>query len=115
MEKERKIWAYKEYFFDFMATLREGQVKKVYYVLDMLKTQDRLNVRFVKYIRDGLYEIRISSDGEALRIFFIFDEGNVVVLFNGFSKKSMSTPRSEINMALKLKEEYYDWKRGQID
>ena len=60
MKEERKIWAYKYYFIDFLDTLKERQKDKVYYVLDMLKTQERLNVKFVKYIREGLFEIRIS-------------------------------------------------------
>lgn len=115
MKEERKIWAYKNYFIDFLDTLKERQKDKVYYVLDMLKTQERLNVKFVKYIREGLFEIRISSCGETLRIFFIFDEGNLVVLFNGFDKKSRTTPSAEIDMALKLKKEYYEWKREQTD
>ena len=50
MKEERKIWSYKNYFIDFLDTLKERQKDKVYYVLDMLKTQERLNVKFVKYM-----------------------------------------------------------------
>ena len=39
--------------------------------------------------------------------FFIFDEGKVVVLFNGFQKKTQKTPPNEIEKALKIKEAYY--------
>ena len=39
--------------------------------------------------------------------FFIFDEGNIVMLFNGFQKKTQKTPESEIEKAVKLKNEYY--------
>lgn len=41
------------------------------------------------------------------RVFFIFDNGNIVVLFNGFQKKSQKTPQRELEKAIKLKEEYY--------
>ena len=41
----------------------------------------------------------------------IFDEGKIVVLFNGFQKKSQKTPAKEITKALKIKEEYYEYKR----
>lgn len=41
------------------------------------------------------------------RVFFIFDNGNIVVLFNGFQKKTQKTPKSEIDKAIKIKEEYY--------
>ena len=39
--------------------------------------------------------------------FFIFDECNIVMLFNGFQKKTQKTPESEIEKAVKLKNEYY--------
>jgi phage-related protein len=52
---------------------------------------------------DGLYEIRIEYQGNIYRIFSCFDEGNLVVLFNGFQKKSQKTPTGEIEKALKLR------------
>lgn len=79
----------------------------------MLKTQDRLPKKFVKLIRDSLYELRTEYGGNIYRIFFIFDEGKIVVLFNGFQKKSQKTPSNEINKALKIKEAYYADKQSQ--
>lgn len=38
---------------------------------------------------------------------------NLVILFNGFSKKSQKTPRSELEKAIRLKNEYYADKRSQ--
>lgn len=60
---------------------------------------------------DGLFEIRIEFESNIYRIFCCFDEGNLVVLFNGFQKKSQKTPRSEIEKALKIKDEYFKLKR----
>ncbi len=59
---------------------------------------------------DGLYEIRIEFESNIYRIFCCFDKGNLVVLFNGFQKKSQKTPKKEIELALKLKEEYFNSK-----
>ena len=73
------------------------------------------NIKFIKVIRDGLYELRISYNGNIYRIFFIFDEGQIVVLFNGFHKKTQKTPSSEIDKALKIKEEYYEYKKQHAD
>ena len=64
-------------------------------------------LKFIKHIRDGLYELRISWNSNIYRLFFIFDDGQIVVLFNGFQKKTQKTPSQEINKALKIKEEYY--------
>ena len=59
---------------------------------------------------DGLYEIRIELESNIYRIFCCFDEGRVVVLFNGFQKKTQKTPKSEIEKAEKLKAEYFKQK-----
>ena len=113
MKEERKIIAYKHYFADFIKSLGSAVAKKVIYVLDMLKTKERISTKFVKAIRDGLYEIRVECAGNIYRVFFIFDNGNIIILFNGFQKKTQKTPASEINKAMKLKEEYYGTKRDR--
>ncbi len=81
------------------------------YILSLLETQDRLPVKFIKFLRDELYELRMEYDSNIYRVFFIFDEDKIVVLFNGFQKKTQKTPPSEIEKALKIKEEYYGYKQ----
>lgn len=103
----RRILTYGGYFEDFLSSLTEKEKEKIQYGLLLLKTQDRLPLKFVKLIRDGLYELRTEYAGNIFRVFFIFDEGKVVVLFNGFQKKSPKTPLGEITKALKIKEAYY--------
>lgn len=102
---------FKDYFIAFYRSLESGAQKKIDYVLDTLKTQDRVSEKFVKFIKDGLYEIRASHNGNIYRAFFIFDEGNIVMLFNGFQKKTQKTPSKEIEKALELKKEYYAAKK----
>ena len=85
METERKIRTYGGYFEKFMETLNEKEQEKVQYGLLLLKTQERLSTNFVRSIRDG----------------------NIVILFNGFQKKTQKTPNSEIEKAIKIKEAYY--------
>lgn len=87
------------------------QLFYITFAYDVLKMQDRVSEKFVKYIKDGLYEIRASHNGNIYRAFFIFDEGNIVMLFNGFQKKSQKTPSKEIAKALELKKEYYAGKK----
>lgn len=90
-----------------MQTLTEKAQEKILYGLLLLKTQDRLSAKFVKYIRDELYELRTEYNGNIYRVFFIFDKWQIVVLFNGFQKKTQKTPNNEIEKALKIKEAYY--------
>ena len=111
MKSERTILAFRTYFIDFIHSLSEAEARKVFYVIDMLKTQERVNTKFVKYLRDEIYELRAEHGGNIFRVFFIFDAGNVVLLFNGFKKKTQKTPEKEINKAIQLKKEYYAGKK----
>ena len=103
----RKIITYGGYFEEFMASLSHAEQLKMDYIISLLETQDRLPTKFIKYIADGLYELRMKWNSNIYRVFFIFDEGNVVVLFSGFHKKSQKTPQTEIDRAFKIKEAYY--------
>lgn len=111
MKQERKILYFRDYFMSFYRSLDDGAQKKFDYSLAMLKMQERLSEKFVKFIREGIYELRANHNGNIYRAFFIFDEGNVVMLFNGFQKKTQKTPESEINKAIQIKKEYYESKQ----
>ncbi|MCC8089346.1 MAG: type II toxin-antitoxin system RelE/ParE family toxin [Rikenellaceae bacterium] len=104
---ERKIKTYGGYFEDFMSGLTEKVQEKIHYGLLLLKSQNRLPVKFVKHIRDGLFELRTEYESNIYRVFFIFDDGNIVVLFNGFQKKTQKTPDTEIEKAIQIKKDYY--------
>ena len=60
---------------------------------------------------DCLYEVRVEYGSNIFRVFAFFDKGNLIVLGNGFQKKTQKTPKSEIEKALKIKEEYENEKR----
>ena len=109
----RKIKSYGGYFESFMETLNEKEQEKVQYGLLLLKTQGRLPKKFVRLVRDAVYELRTEYAGNIYRVVFIFDEGNIVVLFNGFQKKTQKTPQGEIEKAIKIKEAYYADKQSQ--
>ncbi len=111
---ERKIIGYKHYYREFEQTLSAGAKKKIYYVLDMLATQERVDQKFVKYVRDEIYELRAEYESNIYRIFFIFDNDRIVILFNGFQKKTRKTPAKEIKKAILLKKEYYGGKSRNV-
>ena len=74
----------------------------------MITILERVPTKFFKSIegRKGLFEIRVEYESNIYRIFCCFDKGSLVVLFNGFQKKSQKTPKQEIEKALKIMEEY---------
>ncbi len=110
---KRRIRTYGGFFEAFMKSLTEKEQEKIQYGLLLLKSQDRLSKKFVKLIRDGVYELRTEYGGNIFRVFFIFDEGDIVVLFNGFQKKTQKTPKNEIEKAIRIKEAYYADKQSQ--
>ena len=107
----REILTFKRYFLDFYEAQEEDVKEKIDYALLLLKTQSRISTKFVKHIEDGIFELRAERKGNIYRIFFIFDNGNIVVLFNGFQKKTQKTPRTEIEMAKRIKKDYYESKQ----
>jgi len=62
---------------------------------------------------EGLFEIRVEVGSNIFRVFSFFDEGNLVILLNGFQKKSQKTPKNEIELAEKLKKEYFNEKANK--
>jgi phage-related protein len=110
---KRTIITYGGYFERFIVTLSQSELVKLNYITSLLETSDKIPVKFIKFIRDGLYELRMEYNSNIYRVFFIFDEGKIVVLFNGFQKKTQKTPINEIEKALKIKEAYYADKRPQ--
>ena len=109
----REVITYENYYDDFLSTVSAEVKKKIHYIFDLLCTRERVSRKFVCYIRDGIYEIRVEYNGNIYRIFFVFDEGKLVVLFNGFQKKTQKTPEKEIQKAIRIKEEYYEYKQNQ--
>ena len=108
MNQIRELVFYKTFFEDFYDKQSAKVKEKIDYVLFMLTHAERIPEKFLKHIegKKGLYEIRVECSGNIFRIFCCFDKGRVVVLFNGFQKKTTKTPRKEIELAFKIMEEY---------
>ena len=110
----RKIKFYKKYFIEFYLSLDKKVQEKIEYVFQVIRKVDRIPSKFLKHIEntDGLYKIRINSGSIIYRVFCCFDGGRVVILFNGFQKKRQKTRKREIEKALRLKNEYFEDKKG---
>ena len=108
MEIVRQVIAYKQYFLDFYETQTDEIQRKIEWTLNLLRTIDRIPKKYFEHITgtDGLYEVRVESSGNIFRIFAFFDKGSLIVLGNGFQKKTRKTPKKEIEKALKIKAEY---------
>lgn len=107
-KKKRTVFLYKDYFTDFYLKQRQKVKDKIIWTFRLIETQQKVPEDYLKHLEgtDGLYEIRVQLGNGFFRIFCFFDEGNIVVLANGFQKKSQKTPKTEIIKALKIKQEY---------
>lgn len=111
MEKELKIRVvtfYKDYFVEFFSKQREKVQDKITWTLELIEQLEKVPETYLKHIEntDGLYEVRVKQGSDIFRIFCFFDKGKLIILTNGFQKKTQKTPRKEIDKALKIKEEY---------
>lgn len=108
----RKIIFYENHFIEFYQK-QDIKVKgKIQYVFELIKQVDRVPEKFLKHLTgtDGLYEIRVEYQSNIYRIFCCFDEGQIVILFNGFQKKTQKIPHKEIDKAIQLMKDYFNTK-----
>ncbi|GAO27944.1 type II toxin-antitoxin system RelE/ParE family toxin [Geofilum rubicundum] len=114
MERIRTVIAYKNYFKDFLIEQPQKVQDKVFKIIEIIEFQQQIPEKYLKHLKGtkGLYEARIKLGSDIWRVFCFFDKGRLVILLNGFQKKSQKTPKSEIDRALKLMNEYYEEKGG---
>jgi len=81
---------------------------KILWTLRLIEEHEFIPSQYLKHIEgtEGLYEIRVQIGRDKYRIFCFFDNEKLIVLANGFHKKSQKTPKFEIQKALKIKHEY---------
>ncbi len=115
MEYKRTIKVYGESFWNFYGTLSLTVQKKIIYVMGLVKVEETIPAKFFKSIENvkGLYEIRIEVESNIYRIFCCFDKEKLVILFNGFQKKSQKTPLIEIERAKNLMKNYLSEKENR--
>jgi phage-related protein len=109
----RDVIVYGDYFWDFYNIQSEETQSKIDWVIGLVRSLHVVPAKFLKHIEDteGLYEMRIKVSNNIYRIFCCFDSGRLVILFNGFQKKTEKTPKQEIEKAKRLKQEYYESKK----
>jgi len=105
----RDIFYYNDYYLDFFETLKPEVQKKFNWTLQLIATLDRIPEKYFKHVSGstGIYEIRVEVRSDIFRVFSFFDKEQLVILLNGFQKKTQKTPKNEIELAEKLKKQYF--------
>ena len=108
----RTTFVYGYDFWDFYYSQKPEVQDKIDWVIGLVRTLRMVPEKFVKYLEgtDGLFEIKIKVGSDIYRIFCFFDKENLIILLNGFQKKTDKTPKNEIEKAERLKQKYYEEK-----
>ena len=111
----RKVVVYGDHFKEFRKTLNKETLKKLYQILTLIMKVEIVPEKFLKAVKgyDGLYEVRLEYEGNIYRVFCCFDEGDLVILFNGFQKKTQKTPAGQLVKGTALMKMYYEQKHKQ--
>ena len=111
-EQIREILYFEDHYLDFYKTLKPEVKKKFNWTLQLISTVERIPEKYFKHLTgtDGLFEIRVEVGSDIYRVFSFFDKGQLIILANGFQKKTQKTPKNEIELAEKLKKKYFDGK-----
>ena len=99
---------------DFLDSLPGKQVQKITWVLEIIEELQIVpNQYFKKLVNtDNIWEVRVKSGSNIFRLLGFFDGKDIVVLTNGFVKKTQKTPKNEIKLAEQRKNDYL--KRKEI-
>lgn len=110
----RTIKTYKDYFNEFYVAQTDAVRRKINYCLNVVRSVDRVPKTILRSMEntDGLYEIRVEVGSNIFRIFCCFDEGSLVILFNGFQKKTQKTQPLQLERAKKIMKEYFKEKEN---
>ena len=112
MDTKRELFFFKNYFKDFYDKQRPKVKKRIIWTLKVIEDVDRIPEIYFKHVEgtDGIYEIRVQSGNDIFRIFSFFDKNKLVIVGQGFQKKTQKTPQNQLNLAEKIRKEYYESK-----
>ena len=98
---------------NFLDSLSGKQAQKVIWVLRLIEELDVVPRQYLKKLvnTDDIWEVRIQFGGNIFRLLGFFDGTTLMILTNGFAKKSQKTPRQEIELATRRKNQYLSRKR----
>ena len=91
-----------------MDSLNARVAQKVLWTFQLVKELETVPKQYLKKLdgTDNLWEIRVESGNTAIRFLGFWQEGNLILVTNGFIKKAQKTPRTEIELATKRKADY---------
>jgi len=108
----RDIFYYQNYYLEFFEKLKPEVKRKFNWTLQLIAIIDKVPEKYFKHMTgsSGIFEVRVEVGSDIYRVFSFFDKGQLIILLNGFEKKSQKTPKNELELAERLKKQYFDEK-----
>lgn len=108
----RNIFYYQNYYLEFYKKLKPEVKRKFNWTLQLIAIIDKVPEKYFKHMTgsSGIFEVRVEVGSDIYRVFSFFDKGQLIILLNGFQKKSQKTPKNELELAERLKKQYFDEK-----
>ncbi len=75
---------------DFLDTLDSKQAQKVAWVMQVIEELEKVPTTYLKKLvnTEGIWEIRVQIGNNIFRFLGFFDDGNFIILTNGFQKNT---------------------------
>ena len=97
---------------DFINSLDVKMKSKVLRMIGLLgKNGNELREPYTKYLKDGIFELRVQQGNDLSRVLYFFKSGQKIIMTNGFIKKTQKTPVNEIALAKRYMAEYDEYVR----
>lgn len=106
MKKYRKVEFYDDHFEKFFIKLPTKIQEKFIWTFQLIEIVKVIPDKYFKHVEKGVYEVRVKHSSNIYRAFAFFDKNKLVSAINGFIKKTQKIPRTEIDKAHKIKEQY---------
>ena len=93
---------------EILDSLGTKQAQKVLWVLRAVRELPQVPKQYFKKLKGTaeLWEVRAEFGGDAFRLLGFWDTGRLVILTNGFAKKTQKTPEREIALAEQRKRDH---------
>ena len=98
---------------EFLDSLNVKQAQKVAWVLRLIEEQEFIPNTYLKKLinTEDIWEVRVQFGNNIFRVLGFFEHNDLIVLTNGFQKKSQKTPEKEIELAEKRRKDYQKRRR----
>lgn len=98
---------------DFLEKLPDKFSKKISWTLRTVREVDFVPKQYLKKLTntDDIWEIRATIGSNTFRLLCFFDGADLIIVTNGFAKKTQKVPKQEITLAQERKKDYFRRKR----